>query len=798
MLKNYIISSLRSLMGDRLYASINTFGLAIGLATGFLIFSWVKQELNYDRYYQGHDSIYRVTTGWDDNPDEGIASTYPMMKEKVLAQFPEIEACTRLYNNGLLGSKSRITIDDKVFTDSKVFYGDTSFFSLFPFTLLEGSELHLFDLPNAAIITKRLAVKYFGNKDPLGKIILLNNSQELVVTGVMEDIPPTTHFNFDMLVSMQVHPWIKGAEERLWSGVVFHTYIKLKPDANPQQLTFKINNYLDHFPEDPQGFGEDLNITLQPVTDIHMKSHLRWELQPNGNINYIYLFITIAILVIVVACINYINLSTARYTQRIKEVGIRKVLGALRKQLIIQFISESLIVAFFAFIIAVFFVEFGRSWLEQITDQTLPLAEFYSLQTTGLFFGITLLVGLASGFFPAIVLSGFKPVLLLKPGLNYKAGGASMRKGLVVFQFTISIILTVSTAVTYRQLQFLHNSDLGYDKEQVLILPIRYDEVLPRYKEFKSALLANSNIISASATSQLPTNITEGETIDISNSDTRGVYYVSVDENFFETLDINVLQGLNRIKKIIPEKGINRFVLNQRALSEIGWEEQSALGKTMSIRHGNMQPGQVLGIASNFHFQSLHESIGPLVIEFDPDRYEYLLVRIVAGQNTEAIEFINGQWKEFAGNIPFDYSFLDQAYDHLYKMEKKIGSLFLIFASIASFIALLGLFGLASFAVEKRTKEIGVRKVLGANMTNIIGLLIKDFSWLLLIAFAIALPVSYYYTQQWLNTFAYRTTLTSLVFIIAGLTNLTLAVVTLLYHGITASTNNPVNSLRSE
>lgn len=798
MLKNYFISSLRSLMGDRLYASINTFGLAIGLATGFLIFSWVKQELGYDRQYKGYDRIYRVNTGWDENSEQGFASTYPMMKEKVLMQFPEIDGCVRIFNSGLLGSKSRIAVDGKIFTDSKVFYGDTSFFELFPFALMKGNRSHLFDLPNTVILTERISKIYFGDDEPLGKTILLNNSQELVVAAVMENIPPTTHFNFDMLVSMESHPWIKGAEDRLWSGIVFHTYIKMKPNSDAQQLTTKINDYLDHFPGDPDGYGRELKMMLQPVADIHLKSHLKWELQPNGSITYIYIFITIAILVIVVACINYINLATARYTQRVKEVGMRKVFGAMRKQLIFQFMSESLIVALAALLLSVVLIQLGRPWLEQTTGQAIPVADFYSLPSALLLLGTTLLVGLGSGFLPALVLSGFKPVQLFKSRMNFSPGGSSLRKGLVIFQFAVSIILTVCTVVTYRQLQFVHDANVGYDKEQVLILPIHQPEVLPRYKEFKSALLANSNIISASATSQLPSNINEGENIDISSSEVHGVFYVSIDEDFFKTLDIAVQEGEDRIKNMQPVKGVNQFVLNESALKEIGWSKQNSIGKMMSIRHGNMQPGQVMGVVSDFHFQSLHETIGPLVMEFDPERYEYLLVKLKPGKITETIDFINDQWKTFAGNVPFDYNFLNQQYDQLYKSEKRIGSLFLVFASIASLIALLGLFGLASFTIEKRTKEIGIRKVLGASVSNIIKLLIVDFSWQLVIALAISLPVSYYYTKEWLQTFAYRTTLSPFIFMIAGAANLALAAITLLYHGLRASSNNPVESLKNE
>jgi putative ABC transport system permease protein len=784
------------LAGDRLYTSINIFGLAIGLTTGFLIFLWVSLELNYDQY-KDHERIFRVTSGWDES-DESFSSTYPMMKEKVLSRFPEIEGTVRLYNPQLQGSKTRTATGEKIFTDSKVFYGDSTFFNLFPFEILKGSKQHLFDAPNAVILTEETAAIYFSNSDPIGKTILLNNSKELVVTGVMQNLPSTNHFNFDMLVSMDSHPWVKGAEESLWSGIVFHTYIKVKEGADVKSLNAKINDFMDHFPEDPEGYGRAMKITLQPVNDIHLQSHMRWELQPNGNSTYVYLFITIAVLVIVVACINYINLSTARYTKRVKEVGIRKVMGAMRKQLIFQFLSESIIIAFVAFLISIVLVQLSLPWMEQTTGQVFTAEVLYYGRVGLVFLGIVLLVGVGSGFFPAIVLSNFKPIRLFKPVFSFSSSGNTLRKSLVVFQFAISIILSICTVVTFKQLKFIQTTDLGFDKEQVLSLPIRYAEVLPRYREFKAALLTGSDILGAAATSQLPTNIIEGENIDVDDANAHEVYYVSVDQDFFRVMGINIRSGKYKIEGVMPQEGINLFVLNENAVKEIGWSDNDAVGKTMRIRHGNMEMGEVLGVADDFHFQSLHENIRPLAIEFNPEMYQYLLIKIAPGKSREAVAFVQEQWKKFAGNVPFDYNFLDQQYDQLYKNEERMGSLFVVFASIASIIALLGLYGLASFAVEKRTKEIGIRKVFGASVPSIIKILVKDFSGVLLVAFAIAIPVSFYYSVEWLQTFAYHTTLTPYVFVIAGLLNVALAVITLLYHGIKASANNPIISLRSE
>ena len=797
MFRNYLLSSLRMLMGDRLYAGINTFGLTIGLTTGFLIFLWVSIELNYDQY-PDHERVYRITSGWD-GTDDRISSTYPMMKEKVLSRFPEIENTVRLYNPQLQGSKSRTAIGEKIFTDSKVYYADSSFFSVFPFEIRRGNKLHLFDAPNAVVLTEKAAGIYFGDSDPLGKTLLLNNSTELVVTGVMQNIPSTNHFNFDLLVSMESHPWVKGAEERLWSGIVFHTYIKTKPGADVNALQSKINEYMDNFPDDPKGYGKAMNMMLQPVSDIHLTSHMRFELQPNGNSTYVYLFITIAILVIVVACINYINLSTARYTKRVKEVGIRKVLGAMRKQLVLQFLSESVIIAFAAFALSVILVQLSLPWMEQTSGQLIPLSALYNWKVVAIFLGIVLVVGLGSGFFPAIVLSNVKPVRLFKPVFSFSSSGNSLRKGLVVFQFSISIILSIATVVTYQQLRYIQTTNLGFDKEQVLSLPIRYSEVLPRYQELKSALLTNSNILSVAAASQLPTNIIEAENIDIENdSETHGVHYISVDQDFFQVMGIAVQEGRTKLEGLNPEPNVNRFVLNELAVKELGWRNEEAVGKRMKIRHGNMEMGEVVGVVSDFHFQSLHENIKPLAIEFNPEMYEYLLLKIAPGKSREAIDFVQGQWKKFAGNIPFDYNFLDQQYDQLYRNEARMGSLFLVFASIASLIALLGLYGLASFTVEKRTKEIGIRKVMGASVTNIVRLLVKDFSGILLIALVIALPLSFYYATQWLASFAYHITLAPAVFVLAGLVNVALALATLFYHGIKAAANNPVTSLRSE
>ena len=797
MFKNYLLATIRVLTKEKLYTVINTVGLAIGLATCFLIYSWVQFETSYDRWPDS-ERTFRVVTEFPGAEEPGMASTFPMVRTRVIPQYPEVEASTRIFDQGFLGSKTRIAVGDRVFTDNKFYYGDSTFFRVFPFKLLQGDPANALKGTNSIVLTRSTATKFFGSEDPVGKVITVGSGREFAVSGVMEDIPPNSHFHFDLLASMLSHPWISSAENNVWSGVVFHTYVRLKKGSSAVALTAKIRDFLDHFPDDPHQFGKTVALRLQPVQDIHLKSNMKFELEGNGSETYVYLFVTVAMLVLLVALINYTNLATARHTQRFREVGVRKVMGASRTQLVFQFVTESVVVTLFAFVLAMLLVELARPLLLSLSGQGYFSRSFLRPGILGAGVGLSLFIGMLTGVFPALGLSSFRPVRLFKANLSTSSRGITIRKALVVSQFSISILLTICTAITYKQVTYLREAKLGYDLEHTLVLNIGFSEIRTRYQLLKSELAAHPSIFGSTAVSQLPTDIQTAENVDVTGSQTLGVNCISVDPDFFRVMGIPVKVGDQLISSTTVSDSMNHFVLNESALKSIGWTDENAVNKTISIRHGNQKPGPVLGVVSDFHYQSLHHAIGPLVLEFNPDDYQYLLVKIKGGNLAETIQFIAAKWSTVSNGIPFDYMFLDQEYENLYKNEMRSGTLFIAFSVIALVVSLLGLFGLSSFTVERRTKEIELRKILGSDNAGILMLISKDFMILLTVAFFLALPAGYYFMTTWLSKFAFKAEIGPGLFLLAGLVNMLMALFTLSYQSVRISRTDPAETLRYE
>lgn len=797
MIQNYLKSAFRILIKERLYTLINAFGLSVALAACFHIYAWVTYELSFDKHFADHERIYRVATITRESAEPGMASTYPMVRTRILSQLPEIEASTRLFDAGLFGTKTKVTFEDKIFTDNDFFYADSTFFNVFKVKFLRGDQTAL-QKPNALVLTEETARKYFGSDDPIGKSLTMGENSVFEVTAVIENIPSATHFHFDMLASMQSHPWIKNAEQNVWSGVVFHTYAKLKPGANAQALESKASDILDHFPNDPKGFGKQVGLQLQPLDDIHLQSNLQFEFESNGSGTYVMLFTTVAILVLIVAMINYTNLSMARLTQRFKEVAVRKVLGASVRQLTMQFMTEAVLIVLLSAILAVILSLLIGPMSNDFAN---PLLLTELLHDSSVLLGagaIVVLIVLVTGLSPSLALSVLKPVLLLKGNQSATDGRITIRMILVVTQFTVSIALTICTAIVYSQVKYIQTAALGYDKDHIIVLNIGFPELKSRYTTLKTELLNNPSVLGATASSSLPTDIQTGENIDVTPSQSTGVYYASVDADFFRVLNIPFRQGQDLIESIKPNDSINHFVLTEGAMKAIGWNIQDATGKQISIRHGNQRPGNVLGIVGDFHFQSFHHALQPLVLEFNPKEYEYLLLKIKGDHVEETIQSIANTWDKFAEGIPFEYQFLNQSYDHLYQSERRSGNLFIAFSIVALLISVLGLFGLSSFSVERRTREIGIRKILGAETGQILLMISKDFVLLLGLAFLLALPIGYYFMNTWLSGFAYKTRIGPLLFVVAGMVNVILALVTLSYHSLKISATDPVKTLKTE
>lgn len=791
MLKYFFKLAYRNFVRNKLYTLINTLGLTIGLVLSFAILSWIIFELNYDKFHKDFDRIYRLVI-----EDEGSssASISPAAKTAILDKIPEIESSVRIFNGDQFG-KISVESNHQTYTDERIFFVDPNFFEIFSFPLIQGDPEHVLQKPNAALITKGIARKYFGDEDPMGKTLKLGDILQVEITGILENVPVQSHFHFDMLVSMKSHPWGGSIENiSIGSSWMFHTYFKLYPGSSVEAVRKKCNR-----------IGSDLvaeispayhvNIVIQPITDIHLRSDFEGELEPNHDIRYIYLFGTIALLVIIIAAINYINLTTAYSFSRVKEVGLKKVMGARKYQLFFHHLGESLIISFFALFISLLFIELLQPVLTDLTGYEYG-SVIRNSHLVVLLFGITFLTGLLSGMVPSWIMSSISLNKILKSGTFITDKKGWGRRILVIFQLSISLLLMMATVVIFQQLRYMQNKKLGYDKSHVMIVYTGYRGF--QHANFKNAILLESGILRATNISSLPSNIESNEYIDTPDGKQHWIYYLSIDKDFFKTLDVTLITDKERIENLSPEDYPNKYVINETALKEIGWEPDEAIGQEIRIRHGNMEPGPVIGVIEDFHFQSLHFPVYPLVLEFVPENYHYLLVKIQSDHMQETIRNIQAHWKRVADNIPFEFSFLDQEYDKLYQSEMRIGKLFIVFALFSSIIAMMGIFGLASYIALKRTKEIGIRKVFGATTFNIMELLTGDFTRLVMMAFVISVPLAWFLLQIWLQEFAYRVAINPVIFLLAGLLVLLMTLVTVGYHSVRAAHSDPVKTLRYE
>lgn len=794
MIKNYIKIAFRNFLKERQYSFINIFGLAIAFTTCFFIYSWIKHEMSYDKFHKDAGLIYRINTKTIGQQEQGLATTYPVVKTLILDQIPEITNTVRIYNTGLFGSVVKVTYGNKIFTNDRFYYGDSTFFDIFSYKILYGDSKNPLSRPNSVVITKSTAEKYFGQEDPIGKLLIIGEGREFEVTVVVEDVPENSHFKFDILASMQSHPWISRVTQ-FGSGVVYGTYVKLQPGSTPNVVKEKIDDILFNqiFAGQEKPSQE---LVLQPLTDIHLKSHYEFEMEANGNIKYIYIFSLIVFLLLIIAAINYVNLATARSMRRAREIGVRKVMGAFRGQLIKQYLAESIILCFIAAILAIAFIELLKQPFQEITGKY-GIINIYAFENLGLLIFISLGVGLFAGVFPALILSSFQPVKVLRGKFGNYSGRFSLRKALVVFQFAVSMVLILSTLVIYRQLNFMQDKKLGYNKDHVVVLNLTSTSF--DYKLLKNELLNTSAIVNASAASQLPTNIQTGEGINIFNDEDRiEASTISIDRDFFKTMDLEMLEGNQAVENLKEDQYLNKYVINESVLNSIGFNSSEIVGREIKVRHGNMQFGPIIGVVKDFHFQSLHHPISNLIFEFDESLFQYLLIRVQPQHIEKTLESIKNTWHNVAGDIPFDYQFLDQEYNKLYLAELKMSRLFIAFGIMATLIASLGLFGLTALSVEKRVKEIGIRKVFGASIQQIIRLLSKDFSILILIAFVTAIPIALYLMDQWLENFAYKTTISFELIGLTGIMALLIAVLTVGYYSFKAARSNPVETLKYE
>lgn len=790
MIKNYFKVAYRNLLKHKGYSAINVLGLAVGVAVCVLIFSFVTHELSYDTYHAKSDRIYRVTT---QTSQRNLALTASVISPVSQKNFPEVQEGVRILASG---NTNPVVLrnGDKVFKESGIGYADSSFLDVFSFKVLAGNPKTALARPNTMIISNSMAQKYFGNKNPIGETLLMNNEQEYEITAIIKQIPANSHFRFDFIASMiTLQGWAQLSDQELY-GQQFYTYLVLQKDASPVELEGKINAYMNrNFPTDND------QLHLQPLTDIHLYSDLSYEIQPQSDYRYVIAASAIALLIIIIACINYMNLATARSVQRSREVGIRKVLGSDRKQLMGQFYGESALLVGLALILAVLLVESLMPWFNQLTAQSLNIN--YTNPAFWLLIGlIGIVVTVLAGSYPAFVLSGYKPVSVLKGSTNPR-GNMNLRKMLVVFQFAVSIFLIISTLIIYQQVNYIQEKELGYQKEKVISIA-SYSEVENRFDTFRSELMQVPGIDNVTMASDTPVNIAAGFGIDVegveedSNMVIRGL---AIYPEFVQTLGIKIIAGRDLRQSDYSAANTDMgepafsFLLNKTAAHTLGFEPNEILGRRVNLSD---RIGTVVGIVDDFHFASLHEDIEPLIM-FPEPWFNNLMIAFSSENVQQTLDQTQKIWESMFPDYPFEYTFLDQEYDALYRQDVRTGNLFASFAILAVFVACLGLFGLASFMVEQRRKEIGVRKVLGATLANIVRLFSMDFIKLVLLGFILSVPVAWYIMNQWLHDFAYRIELGSGVFLLAGVAAFIIALLTVSWQSLKAALANPVDSLRN-
>jgi putative ABC transport system permease protein len=792
MIINYLKIAFRNLVKHKAFSLINISGLAIGMACCLLIVIFVQDELSYDRFHENADRIYRIASKEN---RRGVIADYPFVFSGIPPilqnDYSEVLDYVRFdpRENVLVSS------EDKEFYEERLFYTDASVFEMFTFPLVKGNpEIALKD-PYSLVLTQRMADKYFSGENPVGQTLTIDNEHDYQITGVLREIPRNSHIKFDFLASIATLEAQDPRYGKLWAWNCY-TYVLLPKDYSYLDLERKFPDFIRrHRGEKAVGA---YTFYLQPLTRIHLHSHLGFEIEANSDIRYVTILSAIAFFILLIACINFMNLSTARSAKRAKEVGLRKVLGAERSRLIKQFLGESLTLSLVALPAAVALIELFLPAFNALTGKDLRIEYFgNSVVFLGLI-GILLFVGILSGIYPAFFLSAFRPAAVLKNKLRAGAGSTLFRKALVVVQFSISIVLIAGTIIIAKQLDFIRNKKLGFDKDHVVVMPVVRSGTGQNFEMFKRRMLQNPNVQSVTGSTSAPSFIPtrsvfipegaeEGERLVLRN--------VLVDYNFIQTFGMEIKEGRDFSRDFSTDKK-EAFIVNEAAVKEFGWE--SAVGKKLIDLEG--PKGFVIGVVKNFHFRSKHQKIEPLILSLLPSSgYVYLIsVKINPSNVRETLSFLKSEWKEFSPGWPFEYFFLDDNYDRLYKSEERLRHVFLTFTFLGIFIASLGLFGLAAFTAEQRTKEIGIRKVLGASVPNILILLSKEFARWVLLANIIAWPVAYFAMHRWLQNFAYRTRIGVWVFFLAAFLAFMIAVLTVSYQAVRAALANPAESLRYE
>jgi len=781
----------------------------VGLACCMLILTYILNELSYDKYQPNADRVYRVTRTFLNPQTKSVSLTLstisPPFAPLLKNDFGEIEDITRTLTNGTTPMK----YEEKMFNEENVMFADDHFFNFFKANVVKGDPKRALTDPYTVMMTEEIAKKYFGNDEPMNKMIRINlgNYFDFKVTGVYKTFPSNTHFHPDIMLSFNTlnDTLIYGAENLRtnWSNNSFFTYIRLPNHYNPKKLEAQFPAFVDKHMGDEYTTikpSQGTYLGLQKLTNIHLLSHTDYEAEENGDIKRVYIFSAIALFILLIACINYMNLSTSRSTLRAKEIGIRKVAGAERKEIVFQFLSESILVSYVSLILAIALTWLTLPWLNKISGQHLTIDILLKWQIIVPLLLIPFVVGIISGIYPALFMSSFQPIKVLK-GFLKAGGGISFRKVLVTLQFAISIILIIATGIVFWQMRYMQNKILGFDKDHIITLPYS-PQLNDRYEAFRNELLTNSNIKNVGRSSRIPTGrlldangarMESADTLAPVNAD---IKFVSADYDFVSTYGIKVIAGRGFSRDYSLDT--SAFLINEAAAKVLGFKNsEDAIGKNFG--YGSRR-GKLIGVFNDFHFESLHQKITPLVL-LVPRRagsYGRISIKISGSNIPAALDRIETTWKNFLPDTPYQYTFLDENFTRLYEAEQQQKTLLIIFASLAIFIACLGLFGLSAFAIMQRLKEIGIRKVLGADTSTIVALLSKDFLKLVAFAAIPAFVVSWYFMNKWLEDFAYRISMPWWMFLAAGILAAVIALITISFQAIKAALTNPVKSLRTE
>ena len=816
MIRNYLKIIFRNLWRQKGYALINIMGLAVGLASCMIILLYVFHEISFDTFNKKADRIYRVAEDIDFSGNHFKTAKAPAQLGPVLQKnYPSIETAVRICTT----DNELVRKGDSNIKENRVAYADSTFFDVFTLPMLYGNQATALKDPNSVVITRSIAEKYFGKIDVVGKTLLFNGKRQYKITGVIKDIPETSHFHFDFILSMATY---SDSRNQNWFSFNYYTYVLFRKGVPasrfPDIFTSLSKTYIEPQLREVLGInfkqyktaGNKYQFYLQPLKSIHLYSHLQDEIEPNGNVLYVYIFSGLALFILVLACINFMNLATARSARRAREVGIRKTLGSLRSQLSTQFFTESILLSLLSFILAVVLTELILPFFSNIAGFNIRLTQLFHPEELLTALGIVLVTGLTAGSYPALMLSSFQPAHVLKGAIRERAGHGLFRHILVVFQFTISIVIITGLLVINKQLNYIQQRSPGFNKEHVVIINDA-NALGGSLRSFRQEMLGYSFIKDATATNYLPvygyskskeTYWPGGQTVTQQNAVNMQNWYV--DTGYIRTMGMEILKGRNFKEDMTSDS--HAVILNQTAAAQFGFK--NPVGKEIKdftsdadgiVNRNKMDSYRVIGVVKDFNFRSMHQKIGPLALFLGRDSDASAIAFRVAPDNpSKTLSQIKASWEKYAPGQPFTYTFMDQRFDEYYRADMRVKDLMSAFSILAIFIACLGLLGLSAFSVERRTKEIGIRKVMGAGIGNIVRLISGEFLKLVAISFVIASPVAWFIMQIWLRDFAYRTDIGFAVFIAAGAGSLIVALATVSWQAIRAALMNPVESLHNE